>query len=211
MYIFTRSTRLKPDNMRSSMTWAVEITEKVNQISEARFSLWRPLFSPNATRLIWGTMVEELEELEAIDAKLMADDGYLSLLDKGAQHSAGDPIDDTLVSFLHGDFASAADVQVISVVEATLANGSFAKGIEVGVEIAQRAEQISGLPTAFGIHSTGAYGRVQWVSGTASVAEMQKGESKVNSDPSFLQLLDTKAADVFIPGSGEQRVARRIM
>jgi hypothetical protein len=37
---------------------------------------------------------------------------------------------------------------------------------------------------------------------------MQRAEAAVNSDPSFLQLLDTKAADLYTPG--EQRLARKL-
>lgn len=211
MYTFTRSSRLATGRIRESMGWAVEMTEKVNQISEARFGLWRPLFSPNATVLTWATVVEDLEELEAIDAKLMADDGYVELLDKGAAFSAGDVVDDALVSFVHGDFSRAPDAQCVSVVEAVVENGSFAKGIEVGVAIAQKAEQLSGAPTAFGILSTGPYGRVQWLSAYPSVAELQRAETVVNGDPSFIEMLDRDTAGVFIAGSGEQRLARRIL
>lgn len=208
MYIFTRSVRLGNGHMRDSLAWALEITEKVNQISETPFSLWMPLFSPNAMRLTWGTLVEELEELEAVDAKLMADDTYVGLVDKGVTFGSGDPVDDTLVNYVHGDFATSAQVQCVSVVEAAVNPGHFGKGIEVGIEIAQAAERIGGAPTAFGIASTGRYGTVQWMTGFPSVAEMQRSEAAVNSDPSFLELLDTKAADLYVPG--EQRIARKL-
>ncbi|MET0728814.1 MAG: hypothetical protein ABWZ76_11010 [Acidimicrobiales bacterium] len=211
MFTFTRSIRLAAGHLRDSTAWALELTEKVNQISEVPFSLWRPLFSPSVTTLTWGTLVEELEELEAVDAKLMADDTYVALVERGAAFSSGDPVNDALVNYVHADFSRAREAQCLSVVETTIANGSFAKAIGVGVAIAERVEAICGLPTGFGIHTTGTYGRVQWMTGFPSVAEMQRAEAAINGDPSFLEMLDRDAAEVFLPGSGEQRIARRIM
>lgn len=211
MYVFTRSIRLgSSGKIRDSIGWAFELTEKLNQISETPISLWRPLFSANAMSLTWGTVVEELEELEAVDAKLMADDTYVSLVERGTLYSSGDPVDDTLVSYVHGDFSKGADVQVVSVVETTLANGAFAKGVELGIEIAERVEEITGMSTAFGTHATGPYGRVQWMTGHASIADLQRAETAINSDPGFLQLLDSKVAEVYVQGSGEQRLARKL-
>ena len=40
MYTYTRSVRLGNGHKRDSLAWALEITEKVNQISETPFSLW---------------------------------------------------------------------------------------------------------------------------------------------------------------------------
>lgn len=211
MYVFTRSIRLGGSGkIRDAMTWSLELTEKINQISETRFSLWSPLFSANAMSLSWATQVDELEELEAVDAKLMADDSYVSMIDRGTAFNSGDQVDDALVSYVHGDFSKSGDVKVVSIVETTVANGAFAKGMEVGVEIAERVEKITGLPTGFGIHSSGTYGRVQWLTGYGSIAEMQKAENAVNSDPGFLQLLDSKVPEVYVQGSGEQRLARKI-
>ncbi|MEY2590251.1 MAG: hypothetical protein QOJ67_2235, partial [Acidimicrobiaceae bacterium] len=46
MYLFSRSTRLGPSNQREAMEWSVNVTQKVNQISELDVSLWTTVFSP---------------------------------------------------------------------------------------------------------------------------------------------------------------------
>ena len=210
MYTFTRTLRLRSGNIRESMGWGLEMLEKVNQISEATFSLWTPIFSPGVGSLAFAAIVDDLTVLESTNAKAMADDGYVALADKGAAHTSGDPINDQVVSFVHGDFTTERDVQVVAVVEAVVASGSFRRGIEVGIEIATRAEAAGGAATAFGICTSGAYGCVQWLTGYESVAEMQRAEAAVNGDSAFLQYLDEGAAGVFIEGSATQRTARRL-
>lgn len=210
MYTFTRTLRLRAGNLREAMGWGVEMLEKVNQVSEAEFRLWTPMFSPGVGSLGFATVIEDLTVLESTNAKALADDGYLALVDRGAAYTSDDPVDDTLVQYVHGDFTKARDVELVSVVEAALADGNFRRGIEVGIEIAERAEALGGAATGFGIRTTGTYGGVQWITGYASVAELQRAESAVNGDPSFLQYLDEQAAGVFVQGSANQRVARRI-
>ena len=70
MYIFT-CRRDSPGNFRDSMAWALSVTEKVNQISEAQFHLWSTFNSPGVGTLSWATTIEDLEVLEATNAKLM--------------------------------------------------------------------------------------------------------------------------------------------
>ncbi len=210
MYTFTRTLRLRPGNNQEAMAWSVQMLEKVNQISEAAFGLWTPIFSPAAGSLTFAAVVDDLTVLESTNAKALADDAYIALADKGSAHISSDPIDDQVVSFLHGDFTTGREVAVVAVVEAVVANGSFRRGAEVGIEIAKRAEAAGGAATAFGIAMSGAYGTVQWLTGYESVAELQRAESAVNGDPSFLQYLDEDAAGVFIEGSATQRFARRV-
>jgi hypothetical protein len=94
MYLFTRSARLAPGNIETSMDWAVRITEKVNQIVELDVGLWARVFSPGNGTLVWTSTVETLATLEASEDKLMADSGYLSLVDQGAKLTSSDAIDD---------------------------------------------------------------------------------------------------------------------
>ncbi len=46
MYLFSRQTRLAGGNGRRGIEWAVEMCERVNQITELDVSLWGRMFSP---------------------------------------------------------------------------------------------------------------------------------------------------------------------
>src|SRR5437763_197617 len=87
-YLFSRRGRLAPGNVLDAMTWAGKITEKVNAISEVPVSLWTTEFSPQVGMLSWTAVVEDLSQLRTLDTKLMADGGYLSLVEEGARYTS---------------------------------------------------------------------------------------------------------------------------
>ncbi|MEP6660199.1 MAG: hypothetical protein ABJD24_09820 [Acidimicrobiales bacterium] len=72
--------------------------------------------------------------------------------------------------------------------------GRVSRGLLLGVETAQRAEQITGLPTAFLADSTGNDGGVSWLTAFANVAELERAEQKLNTEKGFIELIDAKAA-----------------
>ena len=69
------------------------------------------------------------------------------------------------------------------------------------------------LPTAFLADSTGNYGGVAWLTAFANVAEMERAQLTLNTDESFIELIDSKAAGVYSeqPGASTQLIYRRIV
>jgi hypothetical protein len=211
-YLFTRQLRLAPGNLLDSMAWSAKITEKVNAISEMPVSLWTTVFSPKLGTLAWTVVVEDLSQLEALDAKLLADSGYTALTEEGARYTSDAGVDDSLISLVHADpDAATGDRQYAGVVEAVLAPGSAVRGIELGVEIAQRAKTITGRPTSFGIAQTGVYGAVEWIALYDSVDQVQKAEGALAADAGFAELLDKEASKAYLPSGSTQTMYRRVI
>jgi hypothetical protein len=212
MYLFSRRARLATGNLRESAAWAVAITEKVNQITELNVGLWTSVFSPGLGELVWATFVEDLLTIEAAEAKLMVDDGYVALVDQGAAFSDGNGADDTLSQLVHGDIDPNRQISYVSVVDSSIAGGKLARGMEVGVEIAQRASKVTGLASSFLADMTGGYGRVRWITGYENVAQLQAANEALGADQSFTAFVD-KQAGVYMeaPGVTTQRIARRIV
>lgn len=209
MYLFTRMTRLAPGHARDGMEWAVAVTEKVNQITSLDVGLWSPLLSPGVGSLSWGCAVETLTDLENADAKLMADPLMLDLIDRGAVVTTG-LIDDETAQFFENP-AAAGDVTHVAVVRSRMANGSFVRGVEVGIEIARRATALGGLPTAFLVATTGAYGGCAWITSAPSLQALEDGERAVNGSPDFVTFLDTEATSCYVEGITEQSIWRRVL
>ena len=202
MYLFSRSIRLGAGNPEKQLAWALKVTEKVNQISEVPVELWSSVFSPRADTLVWTATVDDLLTLETIDNKLISDSGYVSLVEEGAAHGSGDPIDDALLQFVFADPASAeVSATYATTVQATLTPGGMGRGIELGVETAQRAGKISGCPTSFGTSMTGTYGSVEWVSVYTSIEQLQRGQEAIAADADFAKLLDKELSKVYLPGA----------
>lgn len=211
MYLFSRSARLAPGNLQKSMTWAAEITEKVNQITEFDAHLWTTVFSPAEGTLVWTTLVENLAVLEASSAKMIADPGYISLVDSGAELASGDPIDDGLLQIVFADPASAdVHAQYATVVQAVLAPGNAVRGVELGVEIAQKAGGIMRTPTSFGVATTGTYGAVEWISVYDSVEKLEQGQQALAADAAFGELLDKEGSKAYM-ANAIQSTFRHIM
>jgi hypothetical protein len=211
MYLFTRSARLAPGNPQRMMTWALQMTEKVNQVTELNLRLWSTVFSPGVGTLVWTSRVEDLAVLEASDAKLMVDAGYLSLAEEGAKFASGEGVNDRLVRLLLADpDAANTDPQYATVVQAVLAPGGSERGIELGADIAQRAKRITGRPTSFGVATTGVYGSVEWITVYDSIAQLQSAEQAIGADIEFARHIDKEASKVYLTGT-TQTVFRRLV
>jgi hypothetical protein len=210
MYLFSRSARLAPGRMAEAMTWALNITEKANQISEVPVTLWSRVFSPGVGTLVWTAILEDLAALEATDTKLMADSGYLQLLDQGAAFASGDPVDDQLVSLVVTDRAPEGSPTYASVVQTVLTGGAMAKGIELGAEIAQRVKAITGCRCSFAVAATGQFGGVEWITGYGSIEELERAQQAIQADAGFNKLLDEKASQVYLRGTTTQTVYRKL-
>lgn len=211
MYLFHRSIRLRPADIREQLAWATSLTEKVNQITEMPVSLWTSVFSPGSGTLTWTAFADSLAVLEASNDKLVVDGAYLDLVEQAAKWDSGQPMDDGLLQYLVAPEQRDQPPAYTSVVRATLAPGQYARGVEVGAEIAVRATRANGVHTTFATAMTGAYGEVAWLSGFDSVEQLEDAQRKLGGDQGFVSYIDSDASAVFLPGATTQMLYRRIV
>ncbi len=211
MYLFARRARLAPGNTAASMTWATNITEKVNQITGIPISLFMQVLSPEVGVLTWSTFAPDLATLEAATDKLNVDGGYISLLDEGAKFAPGGA-DDFLGSIIHGESEPNRQVEYVTTVSAVCAAGALTKGVEVGIEIAQRAEKAIGEPTMFVTSATGSYGSVMWITGHTDIQAMDTAQQKLAADAKFGEFVDKSVKGVYLeaPMTTQNLIFRRI-
>lgn len=212
MYLFSRRARLAPGNTRAAMMWATEVTEKATQISGLNVSLFGQTFSPETGTLVWSAFVPDLATLEAANDKLLVDDANVSLVDQGAKFALGG-VDDALLQIAHGEVDPNRQIEYVTTVQTVCANGSVARGIELGVEIAQRAEKTTGLPGLFTTAMTGPYGSVGWVTGYANISELERAQQALATDTKFGEFVDKNVRGVYVesPSETEQLIYRRIV
>ena len=213
MYLFSRRARLGGGKPRDSRAWATSITQRVTQTSGLQVGLWMQTLSPAVGTMVWSTFVPDLATLESGLDKLMGDDGYHELVEQGAQFTIPGSLDDTLGVVIHGQPDPDRHPQYIASVRTTIVAGGLAKGIALGIEIAQRAEQITGAPTAFLAGATGNYGGVSWLTAFADVAELERAQMALNTDAGFIELIDSRAPGVYTdqPGASTQLLYRRVV
>ncbi len=208
-FLFTRSVRLGRGNVLDATAWSVKMTEKVNGISETPVRLWTTVMSPDVGRLTWTSAVEHLSTIAVLQDKLLADAGYLDLVEEGTSYTDGAAPVDALVRLVHADTDGVASAQYSTVVRAVIAPGASATGVALGVEIATRAKAITGRPTSFGIAQTGVYGEVGWVALYDTIDEVEAASEALASDPGFAKLLDDNAG-TWIAGLSTQVISRRV-
>jgi hypothetical protein len=212
MYLFSRRARLGGGRVRESVAWAVEASQKVTQVTGLNVGLWMRRFSPDTGTIAFSSIVTDIATLEAANDKMMVDDGVLALLDKGSQYLLPGSLTDRLATIVSGQPEPNRPLEYAVMVDATMAAGKLVEGIEVGVEIAQRAQKITGVQTVFLSHATGNYGGVSWLTGFANVGELERAQTALNSDSSFIEYIDKKAKGVYndTPGASTQVIYRRI-
>jgi hypothetical protein len=183
----------------------------VNQIVSLNTSLFAQTYSPEVGTLVWSTFVPDLATLESANDKLLVDDGYVSMVGAGAKFSQGS-IDDTLLQVITGDPDPNRQVEYATTIQAVCATGSVARGMELGVEIAQRAEKVVGIPVMFATAATGPYGAVAWITGYADVHELEAANQKLAADTKFGEFVDKNVRGVYAedPATTESLMYRRI-
>jgi hypothetical protein len=209
MYLFSRTVTLG-GLPRASTSWAAEITTYVNDHSDKVVTLWSSTFGMPLGTLTWATWVDSLADMQASFAGLLADDGYESLLARGAEFTNA-PGSDMLREVVYGELGE--DVPPIGAVStmttATVANGKYVEGVAWGAEMAAHVQSLTGNRSFFLRDVFGTFGQVTWIAGAADAAATDAAMAVVNGDSEYLKRLGD-IGDLFIPGSGRQAMSTRI-
>ncbi len=207
MYLYSRRTRLTTFD---GVDWANRIKDRVAEVSGVETQLWATVLSEGFGTLSWTSWHPDLASIQAQGDALIADTTYLALSAEGANVTTGG-VDDLLLKPLHGEVDPARDISYVTGVVAACAGGHIVEAMTKGVEICQKAESITGLPTMFLSSVTGPYGGVSWLTGYTDISEMEKANDAINGDPGFLALVDsTGGCFVEDPSLTVQTIYRRI-
>lgn len=198
MYLFSRSTRLADAD---GLTWAVGMTEHAKRVTGLDIGLWGQVWSPEFGRIAWTTFVPDLATLAAAGDKMNADAAMAADAAKGAAHTTGG-MDDALFNIVHGVLdPNAPQAEYVTTVAAVCANGSLSKGMTTGVEIAQRAEKITGAPTMFAANVTGVYGGVGSMTGFANIESLEAAQQAMAADAEWAKQVE-KAGSAYAAERG---------
>lgn len=208
MYLFSRSRRLDPRHTRRGMAYAVEMAGKVTQTTGVEVTAWSEVFGPGVGTLAWTTMVPDLTALEQAMDKLAVDEQYWEAIDHGAEMFVGFA-EDRLMQLIHGEPDPNQRPAYVQVVSASICNGCMADGVGFGIEIAQKATSVTGHQTLFAMAATGGYADVAWLTGVADIAAAEAAEAKLMADAEWIQMIDSKAGELYQPGA-QQLMYRRL-
>ena len=79
------------------------------------------------------------------------------------------------------------------------------------MEIAQRVEQITGIPVMFLSEATGNYGEVSWAIAYSDIAELERFNQTLYADQSFVGYIDSLGGVFAGEGGTTQIIMRRVV
>jgi len=190
--------------------WAVDIGAAAAEGLGVNVNTWAHVLSPGVGTMTWTSLWPDLSALEKGFEALMGDANYLALVAKGPEFVSGG-IDDLLYQIVYEGSGPQVDTKYASSVTAVCAPGNFARGMLGGIEIAQRAEQATGVSTGFLAAQTGAYGRVTWLGGYETIEAFEAAQQKLAADTGFIEFLDqTTGAYVADPSITQSTLYMRV-
>jgi hypothetical protein len=208
MFLYSRAVALG-GSPRRTMPWIQSVTDHVRGATPLDVTVWAAEFGHPIGSTVWNALVESQKELDEATSSLLADDGYLDLVDAGQEMLLA-PAEDALRSLLHGAPADAPTLgSVASVTTATMAVDRVADALAWSVEMATHAEKTTGNPVTCWSSAFGQMGEVIWISVMDDLAAADASHSALNGDEGYISRLhDT--GELFIPGSGHVARFRRI-
>jgi hypothetical protein len=186
MYLFTRQARLTG---LDAAPWAVAVGAAAAKATGSDVTVWTRTMSPGFGSVVWSSFWEDLSTRETAFDALAKDADYLSLVVDGLKFLTTG-VDDTLYDIVYTGVNPGTDAKYVGVIQSVCANGSVVRGMATGVEIAQKAEAITGHSTAFTANATGQWGGVGWITGYAGIADFETAQKKLNADIGWLEYVD---------------------
>jgi hypothetical protein len=208
MLLFSRLVTLT-GSPRASFPWAVGITSYVNAHSDMDVTLWSGTFGYPIGTVAWSTMVESQAALAASTGALLADEGYLDLIESAADLVSA-PGHDVLREVLYGTPGDPPAVgSVVQITTATAVVDRIADALGWAVQIGQHVESVIGSPVGVFTDVFGTMGGVAWIGVQPDAAASDAARAKLSSDGDYIKHLEG-SKDLFIPGSGHLSQAVRV-
>ena len=210
MHLFIRRARMAPGQTRASMAWAVEITDRVRQVTGMDVSLHALVLSPDVGEVAWRTLAEDMAALETAFDKLLIDDFFVAEQDRAASFTLGPPTD-TLQRIVHGELPR-DPLAYASMITTTCRPGRIEPGMTAAIELATRATEISGAQTAVTMHETGPYGTISWITPHPGIESLDAADEALATDAGWAGFVDERVADNYAddPMASVRRIYRRI-
>jgi hypothetical protein len=197
MYLFARSRRVNPAQARAAFTVAVEGGGRAAEIIGRPVFTWASVLSANLGTVLWTARFDHLEEIMAADDATMADSAFGDFVEQNDSLFSGDT-GDTVSQVIHNPPTGEPGAYV-SITTAVAAHGSLSEAMAMGVELADTASRITGLPPMFVAAVTGPYGGFGWLTSAPDLGAIEAAEGALAGNEEWLKLVD-RAGHAYQPG-----------
>lgn len=207
MYIFSRRTLAALGKQFEAVPAAVAVAEKVSEISGSEINVFTARFGAPLGSIMWSRRADSMAELQTFSDKVLADSGYLAMVDDMAGLFMT-PAEDSIGRVLTTPFEG-APARFWSITQASMLAGKYAHAVEFGIEIADYMGAQLGAQAAFLKASYGGFADVTWLLGFDSMDDVDRAEDWQLTDAGYQERV-TKAAELFVDGSGRQSLIEKV-
>ena len=207
MYIFSRSTIAALGRQFDAIPAAVGVAELVTKLTGKEVNVFTGRFGAPQGSVMWTARTESMVELQEMTDKLMADAGYLEMLESMNGLFMA-PAEDRLGRVLTGPI-DAASSKYYGVTRAAMLNGKQADAIAFGIRTAEYIGKSLGTQSGFTKSGYGGFNDVTWLVGFDSEADVDAFDDWQMSDSGYHDIV-AEAGDLFVENSGHTSLIERI-
>ncbi len=194
MYIFSRRRLIHPGQFRQALGEGVAVAATVTELTDVPVMVWMSQYDPEGAAMVWSARFEAMTDLEAAFGQLMDSNDYQDQVEALDELFTGQAVDN-LIQIVAGGLGD-APAPMVSVIEATAANGRQQQALAWGADIAEKAARSLDLPVAFGIGAYGRYGSLGWITSYEDVASIDDARGKLMADAVLQEAIDDGAGNV---------------
>lgn len=208
MQLFTRRVQMTGPPAEL-MAYYTEMQAFASGLAGREIALWNIVMGAPVGSAAYTMRVEGLADLSATMQAIVGDAEYTERV-SGMVDRIAAPTEDTIATVLHGELGDESPpVGAYGVVtSALIGNGAYADAVAWGVDVAQYASQVGGLPVIFTMDGFGDFGRVNWVSVGPDVGSVDNSLNALTADAGYVERMG-QTGDLFVPGSGTRMLAYR--
>lgn len=206
MFIFIRRRTINPSKFTQALDFSVESAAHISKLIGKNITVSRLAFGQPAGLVQFSYLFENMSELDESNERIRSDAAAAEYGIRAAELFEGSP-EDNLGRLVVSTFEDPKPI--MSVVSAVAVPGKAAEVMAFGLEMQQVLASTTGHPAAFVVGISGAFGGTRFAVGSESMAALGEANEKLQADARFTQLMQ-KAGELFVPGSGQSVILRKI-
>jgi hypothetical protein len=206
MFIFLRRRTIKPSKFAQALDFSIESAAHVSKLIGKNITVSRLAFGQPAGVVQFSYTFEHMSELDESNEKIGGDAATADYGIRSAELFDGPP-EDNIGRLVVTNFAEPK--AVMNIVSAVAQAGRAADVTAFGVEMQQVLTSTTGQPAAFVVGISGVFGGTRFAVGADSMASLEDANEKLQADATFAKLME-KAGDLFVPGTGQSVILRKI-
>lgn len=209
MYISARTGQIAAD-LVAATAFALEVAELVEDTTGNPISVWQGTLGTPLGSISWSGQVESFAEGQTHDQKLMENATYLQMIQDAGAAGLFVPgsLDNHFLRVLHAA-GTQGPVQYLQAIAARIIPGRQPEALAFAVEVADYASGLLGSPITVCGTNFGEPGTMMFFTGYAGADSVDEALEATMADAGYQERV-AKAADVFVDGSIQTTLAKRL-